>query len=73
MIPGVPDTMMRQMLRWGYPKDEYQRYDHFTPALYVREGRRMIGEYVMREHNCRGTVTVKDGIAGILHDGQPQL
>ena len=61
--PRVPDTLRRQMLRWGYPKDEYRRSDHFTPELYVREGRRMIGDYVMTEHNCRGTVTVSDAIA----------
>lgn len=61
--PRVPDTMRRQMLRWGYPKDEYKDTDHFTPQLYVREARRMIGEYVMTEHNCRGTETVSDPIA----------
>jgi len=59
----VPDTLRHQMLRWGYPKDEYQKSDHFTPELYVREGRRMIGDYVMTEHNCRGSITVNDGIA----------
>ncbi|HKJ33160.1 MAG TPA: FAD-dependent oxidoreductase [Balneolales bacterium] len=59
----VPDTLRQQMRRWGYAKDEYQHSDHFTPELYVREGRRMIGEYVITEHNCRGTVTVNDGIA----------
>lgn len=61
--PRVPDTLRRQMLRWGYPKDEYKKSDHFTPELYVREGRRMIGAYVITEHNCRSTVTVADGIA----------
>lgn len=61
--PRVADTMRRQMLRWGYAKDEYQRFGHFTPALYIREGRRMLGRYVMTEHNCDGTATVDDGIA----------
>lgn len=61
--PRVPYTLRRQMLRWGYPKDEYRQSGHFTPELYVREGRRMIGAYVMTEHNCRSTVTVPDGIA----------
>ena len=61
--PRVPEVMRREMLKWGYPRDEYPLTDHFTPALYVREGRRMIGEYVMTEHNCRGAVTVDDGVA----------
>jgi hypothetical protein len=59
----VPDTLKKQMLKWGYPKDEYQKFNHFTPQLYIREGRRMIGEYVITEHNCRGQVSVNDGIA----------
>jgi hypothetical protein len=60
--PRVPDSLQAFVKKWGYPKDEYQQFDHFTPQLYVREGRRMIGEYVMTEHNCRGEVTVNDGI-----------
>ncbi len=58
----VPDSLQAFVQRWGYPKDEYPEFGHFTPQLYIREGRRMIGEYVMTEHNCRGEVTVKDGI-----------
>jgi hypothetical protein len=41
---------------------EYQAFGNFTTQLYVREGRRMVGEYIMTEHNCRGTEKVTDGI-----------
>jgi hypothetical protein len=58
----VPDTLQSFIRQWGYPKDEYEQFDHFTPQLYVREGRRMIGAYVMTEHNCRGEAKVDDGI-----------
>jgi hypothetical protein len=58
----VPDTLQAFVKQWGYPKDEYEQFDHFTPQLYVREGRRMIGAYVMTEHNCRGEAKVDDGI-----------
>ncbi len=58
----VPESIHQFMANWGYPKDEYQKFGHFTPQLYIREGRRMIGEYVMTEHNCRGDEIVKDGI-----------
>jgi len=58
----VPDTLQSFVKQWGYPKDEYEQFDHFTPQLYVREGRRMIGAYVMTEHNCRGEAKVDDGI-----------
>jgi hypothetical protein len=60
--PRVPDTLRNYVAKWGYPKDEYQNNDNFSPQLYVREGRRMIGEYVMTEKNCLGTEVVKDGI-----------
>ncbi|MGJ7029975.1 FAD-dependent oxidoreductase [Niabella hirudinis] len=58
----VPDTLRNFVRNWGYPKDEYKNFDHFTPQLYVREARRMIGAYVMTEHNCTGDATVDDGI-----------
>jgi hypothetical protein len=58
----VPEPLRQFVGNWGYPKDEYKDNDHFTPQLYIREGRRMIGEYVMTEHNCRGDEKVTDGI-----------
>lgn len=60
--PRVPDSLRAFIQNWGYPKDEYREFGHFTPQLYVREGRRMIGAYVMTEHNCRGQKVVQDGI-----------
>ena len=58
----VPDTIRSFMGRWGYPKDEYIAFGNFTPQLYVREGRRMIGEYVMTEHNCLGKEKITDSV-----------
>ncbi len=60
--PRVPAEIRTFIQAWGYPKDEYEAFGHFTPILYVREGRRMIGEYVMTEHNCRGDAKVNDGV-----------
>ncbi|MBN8858510.1 MAG: FAD-dependent oxidoreductase [Sphingobacteriales bacterium] len=58
----VPEELREFVNNWGYPKDEYQQYGNFTPQLYVREARRMIGDYIMTEHNCRGGKKVADGI-----------
>jgi hypothetical protein len=58
----VPEYLREYVSNWGYPKDEYMENNHFSPQLYVREGRRMIGEYVMTEHNCRGKEVVSDPI-----------
>jgi hypothetical protein len=58
----VPEQIQQYMNRWGYPKDEYQAFGNFTPQLYVREARRMVGEYVMTEHNCVGREKIADGV-----------
>jgi hypothetical protein len=66
----VPGNMRTEMLKWGYPKDEYPDNDHFTPQLYIREARRMTGEYVMTEHHCRGSVIAEEpvGLAAYTMD-----
>lgn len=51
--PEVPDNIRSGMRQWGLPKDEYPDTDHWSPALYVREGRRIIGEYVFRQQDTQ--------------------
>lgn len=60
--PRVPEELRCQILQWGYPKDEYTKTGNITPQLYIREARRMIGEYVMTEHNCTGKEIVSDAV-----------
>ena len=58
--PRVPKSIRNEMLRWGYPKDEYEDTDHFTPQLYIRESRRMIGRMVMTQDYCQHRQTAED-------------
>ncbi|KAB7726863.1 FAD-dependent oxidoreductase [Rudanella paleaurantiibacter] len=61
--PRVPVDIRTYMAEWGYPKDEYEESGHWSPQLYIREARRMLGAYVMTQHNCEGRELVSDGIA----------
>lgn len=58
----IPYKIRFEMQHWGYPKDEYSDNKHFTPQLYIRECRRMLGETVMTQHHCQGKEVVSDGI-----------
>ena len=58
----VPEKMRSEMLRWGLPKDEYTDTGHWTPQLYIRESRRMVGEYVATQADCENRTTVEDGV-----------
>ncbi|WP_093830699.1 FAD-dependent oxidoreductase [Spirosoma endophyticum] len=60
--PRMPKHLRDEMLQWGYPKDEYTDNANFSPQLYIREGRRLVGEYVMTQANCEGKVTVPDAV-----------
>lgn len=53
--PRIPEKIRREVARWGTCKDEFcgERGDGWQNQLYIREARRMIGEYVMTEANCR--------------------
>ena len=58
----VPADIRTRMQQWGLPKDEYGDTGHWSPQLYIREARRMIGEDVLTEHECLGKREVKKPI-----------
>ena len=58
----VPDELKIEILKYGYPKDEYTDNNHWSPQLYIRECRRLVGSYVMTQANCQGREVVNDGI-----------
>lgn len=68
--PRVPEKVRQHFRTWGLAKDEFTDTDNWPWQLYVREARRLVGEYVMTEANCRGRRVAEDpvGLAAYTMD-----
>ena len=60
--PRMPEHIREAVSKFGMCKDEFEREDGWQHQLYIREARRMIGEYVMTQANCEGLDVVKDAV-----------
>lgn len=60
---SVPETVKRELGNWGYAKDEFVDNNHWPYHIYVREARRLVGEFVMTEHDILNDKFKPDGVA----------
>ena len=60
--PRVPKDVQDEMRRWGLPKDEFTDNGGWPHQIYVREARRMVGTFVMTEHELLKTRPTPDPV-----------
>ena len=60
---SVPEHIRRELSRWGPCADEFEDTDGWPHQLYVRDGRRMLGDYVLREADLVDARPQHDAVA----------
>jgi hypothetical protein len=48
----MPEALRNEAREWGLCKDEFIENGNFPTQLYIREARRILGEYVFTEHDA---------------------
>lgn len=60
--PSMPAALRDEMKSMGYCRDELAKWGHFPPVLYVREGRRMLGRYVLTQRDVLEQLPHEDSV-----------
>lgn len=60
--PRVPKPLQDQMNQWGLAKDEFTDTGNWPHQLYIREARRMIGEYVATQKDLQTDLIKPDAV-----------
>lgn len=60
---SVPDALRARAREWGLTKDEFVDTDGWPHQMYIREARRMTGEFVLTERDLLKDVEKYDSVA----------
>jgi hypothetical protein len=60
--PVVPAAIREHYSSWGLTKDEFQDCGGWSHAIYVREGRRLVADYVVDENDCQNRKVCDDSV-----------
>jgi hypothetical protein len=61
--PRVPEAIRQRTAAYGLPKDEFTDNGGWPWMIYIREARRMVGDYVMTQLDCEGKRAAPDPVA----------
>ena len=60
--PRVPQEVREAMQKWGLPKDEFKDNGGWSHQIYVREARRMTGQFVMTQNELQKKRPTPDSV-----------
>jgi hypothetical protein len=58
----VPERLREETNAWGLCSDEFSDNQNWPYALYIRDARRMIGEYVMTQRDIQNEIVKPDSV-----------